>query len=303
MFLSDKKKLNAFRLNEKMMVVDTISTSRPEKKYKDIIGYSGEINNLNLFFANTAKNEIFGVNINFDKRTTDKRSYQFDFSNESFLKCFSENKKFYMMTIVQNSSVIKLYVFDGNGDYQAKLINLRSFPFSNISPTISNLYDVFDITVGGLAVFEEEFSIQEIDSDSPTTIVETAKKKKCYSNSKEIVISLDLSKQITQLITIDLKTFVPTFKEFQQKVIVGSKTQNSNSLFFENKLIQVVLSSDEMWITIKDLNNTLLKEYSASKDAEISFKNSDIIRSESPTFIAIAGERSERVLESSQQFL
>ena len=303
LFLCDKKKINVFLLDDQMKAKDSISTTRPEKSYKDIIGYSGNKNNYNLYFANKDRDKICGININLDKRTTDKSTHQFDFMNERFLECFSENDKFYLMTILVNSSVLKLYVFDKDGKIEIKNINLKPFKFLTKGDYISNLSDVFEQTIGGLSEFESSNTIQKINTESPTSIVQTAKKRKFYSNSNEITISLDFSVVKTQIIFIDLKTFVPRFKEFEQKVIVGSKVKNSNSLLFENKLVQMVLSAEEMWITVKDLNNNLLKEYSANKDAEISFKNSDIVRSESSAFIAIVAERSERILEKTDQFL
>jgi hypothetical protein len=305
LFLSDKKKINTFLLNNQMEIVDSLSFNRPKRKYKDIIGYSGEQSNQNLFWATDLRNEIIAQHINLSKKKTDTTTYKINLYEESFLQCFSENKKFYILTVVQISNFLKLYVFDEKGKLEVKKIDLSPFPLLLSDKKKGKISDVFMQNIGVFQVFESSNSLQKIDSESPTSIVATAKKRKCYTNAKEIIISLDFAKSKTQLLLIDLKTFIPTFKEFEHKIIEGSENEtiNSNSLVFENKLIQLVLTASKMHITIRDLSNNLLKEYTASKGEPINFKNSDIVRSETSTFIAVGNNRSERVLEKTEQFL
>ena len=47
LFLNDKEKVTSIRFDEKFDIKDSLSTARPEKKYKEIVGYSR--NGLNYF--------------------------------------------------------------------------------------------------------------------------------------------------------------------------------------------------------------------------------------------------------------
>lgn len=39
LFLSDKTSINAVRLDDKIQIIDSLSTTRPEKKYSEMIGF------------------------------------------------------------------------------------------------------------------------------------------------------------------------------------------------------------------------------------------------------------------------
>ncbi|MFM7895160.1 MAG: hypothetical protein ACKO8L_04345, partial [Flavobacterium sp.] len=57
LFLSDKYKVNSFILDNQMKTFDTLSGIRPEKKYKDILGYSGNFYNPVIYWSDKQKNK------------------------------------------------------------------------------------------------------------------------------------------------------------------------------------------------------------------------------------------------------
>jgi len=44
-FISDRKKVTALSLDDTMKIKDSVSTERPDRKYKDILGFSGDKSN------------------------------------------------------------------------------------------------------------------------------------------------------------------------------------------------------------------------------------------------------------------
>lgn len=70
----------------------------------------------------------------------------------------------------------------------------------------------------------------------------------------------------------------------------------SNSFFIDNKLYQIKSSPDLFYFTVKDLENNTIKKYSATANALIEFKNSEIYQ-EGGDF------GGKRILESSSQFI
>lgn len=126
-----------------------------------------------------------------------------------------------------------------------------------------------------MAPLERSFSLLKIDSKNPTSLVYSAKKRKCYFNEKQITITLDTNIDFTQVFTIDLGSFTITEKTVKQRVITGDRFYlSSNSFYFENNLYQLKTSMDQFYFSIKDLDGKTLKEYDASSRKKIDFKNS-----------------------------
>jgi hypothetical protein len=289
LFLSDKKTVNAFLLNDKMEMTDSLSTERPDNQYSKMIGYAGDQSNPRIFWSNDNHTEIFSQKYNFKKNTVSEDKASLELSNERFLQCFSENKKLYVLTVVEYSDKMKLYVFDSDGKFEVKIISSSTFKFFNAKSKQDLLY---------FLIYNNSTTteLQKITTDSPTSLVECSEKIKCYSSEKQITITIDNNPSFTQLITIDLDNYATELKNFDNPAYTDTKNINSNSFLIDNKLFQMVLSSSKLFMTIKDLNGNIIKEYSAIETEPINFKNSNIIRLNSYS-------SSKRILEETSQFL
>jgi hypothetical protein len=105
------------------------------------------------------------------------------------------------LTVVKNSNKFKFYAFDNNGALEEKVIDLDGFSFFKYNYTKTNLYGMFNESFYGS---EMPFSLQKINSGNPTSLVESSKKRKCYSNGNEIIITFDANVDYTQVITLNL---------------------------------------------------------------------------------------------------
>lgn len=284
LFIKNQRKVNAFRLNEKMQPIDTLSAENLDEKHFEIFGLHLEGSNPKLFWSDFYKNEIKTQLYDLKNHTVSNFAYSLDLKNEKFLQSFSENKKFYFITLVNNSNLLKLYVFN-----QDKLETI------NIDFSSSLFFDVDGNQISLSAIFEHNFfrtpepfvlfpvkkyDIEKISTQSPSPLLQCGKKIKCYSNENEINITLDINLSNTQLITINLKRYTSNIKNFKKSfgAISDDEKRNSNSFLFEKKLFQLTLSSSKMILTITDIENGIIKQYNAFSYEPIGFKNSDIIR-------------------------
>lgn len=295
-FVSDKEKVKAIRLNKEMRIIDSLSTDRLNPKiYVAMVGYNGSKSNINLFWTSSNHKDIFIQQFNFDKLNSENKTYTLPLKDEKFVQNFSQNGKFYIMTVLKNSDKLKLYAFDIDGKLEEKTIDLTGFRFFKSDYQKTTMYGLL-----GESYYATElpYSIQKIRPENPTSLVESSKKRKCYSNGNAIVITFDPNIDYTQLITINLESFTAK-EQFIKKPNISEQRNylNSNSFLMDNKLYQIKSSSSQLILTVKDLDDNLIKSYEASDENPIiDFKNSNYIQEN-------GGTTKTRILETSSQFI
>ncbi len=294
LFITDSLKIKAINLNDKMQIADSISAPRPNAKtYTNIIGYNSSNGNTRLFWSSNNYEAIYTQLFNFNSRETITKEYKIILKNEKVIQKFSQKDNFYILTVLKNSDNFKLHIFDSEGNYTEKMITSEGFHFFTSDYKKSDLYAAF---AESLLPFEAPFSLQNINVENPT-LIDAAKKRKCYFDTKQIIITLDTNIDFTQVLLIDLQSFTATEKMVKKPFLVGDRNfLNSNSFYFDNKLYQLKTSSGIIYFTIKDLEDNLLKEYFANSTTPIAFKNS-------PFYEQGGSLRSKRTLASSPLFI
>jgi hypothetical protein len=296
-FVSDKEIVKAIRLDKKMQIIDSLSTERLNPKmYVGMIGYNESKSNINLFWTSSNHKDLFIQQFNFDKLNSENKTYTLPLKDEKFIQNFSQNGKFYIMTVLKNSDKLKLYVFDTDGKLVERIIDLTGFRFFQSNYQKTTLYGVLDESYYATEV---SFSLQKITPENPTSLVESSKRRKCYSNGNTIVITFDSNLDFTQLITIDLDKFKASEKFIKKPYIKFTERYelNSNSFLIDNHLYQIKSSSSQLILTIKDLEDNLIKSYEASDENPIiDFKNSNYVQEN-------GGTTKTRILDTSSQFI
>ncbi|SHG58315.1 hypothetical protein [Flavobacterium defluvii] len=297
LFVSDKVKVKALLLNEKMQIIDSMSTERPnKKKYDEMIGYNSTNSNARLFWSSSDRTFILSQFYDFKTQKITTQELTLVVKNEKVLQDFSSKNKFYILTVVKDSNTLKLHVFDQDGDHETKTIDLSNFRFYKKDYTKTNLYGIFE---ENLLPFEAPFSLQSIHPENLTSIADGAKKRKCYFSDNQITITLDANPSYTQALMIDLENFTVSEKIIKKPVILtqmDNMSVNSNSFYFDNKFYQIKSSADELFFTISDLEGNSIKEFHITGETPIDFKNS-VIYQEGGDF------GGKRILEKSSQFI
>lgn len=273
MFFADKNRIKVVRLDDKMKFIDSVSVQKPEKNYTQMIGNVVSGNKTTLFWASSNKKNILAQSFDSQNNKISDKKNALEFKNEVYLKEFSLGNKFLILSLLKKSSIFKLYVFNSKGNLEIKDIDLSKNKFYHRS----DLYETFGETI---MPFDVPFSLEKINSNSPSSLVSAAKKRKCYTLNNQIIITIDTDINYTQVIAIDLEKYTATSKSIvntsYSKFSQDDYDLKSNSFLIYNKLYQIKSTTDKFYMTIKDLNETLLKEYSATDETTIDFKNSDI---------------------------
>ena len=276
LFVSDKATTRALLLDSKMNIVDSISVQRPDKDFTELLGSAGPAQKPTLFWgAGTSKKKIASQEFDFDANTVVAKNSAIDLKEERIIQKLSTPDAFYLVTVVKKSNIMKFYVFDAMGNMKERVINMDGFRFFRSDTGRSTLYGVMEQIFGG---FEGPFSLKKIDIDSPTALTDSANKRKCYLIGDKFYITNDANVDYTQLITIDLQNFTATEKFLKQPFIASEYRDdlNSNSFLTGDKLYQIKLASDQMYLTLKDFQDNVIKEHKVLPGEEMTFKNSPI---------------------------
>lgn len=294
LFLNDKEKVTSIRFDEKFNIKDSLSSTRPEKMYEEIIGYSQNENDYFVFWGSKDRKKINSQYFNFTTKETKTTSVSLELKKEKIIKELTINNVFYLITIVKNTSIIKFYISDNNGSLNEKTLDLSHLEFRNIYDKPADLYTV-------LTDESSEPSFQNIANDSPPSLALSAKTYKIYTYSpNEIIFTLDNTAKATQVLRINLQNYTSDLKFITQPKTqrgeYGSLIFKSNSFLIDNKIIQLKTNAFVLFVTISDLYDNKIKEYKVLHDQEIDFKNSDFFQESN-------GINNQKTIENTEKFL
>jgi hypothetical protein len=289
LFVSDKNDVKALKLNDDMKIIDSISTTRPEKKYANMIGYNHSDSGYRLFWASNDREEIFTQSYDFGKHTTVSASFSLPYKGERLIQEFSANGKFYILTVLKNSNTVKLYTFQPDGSKDEKTLDLTGFRFYTVAYERTTFSDFFG---------NGQAPMVKITPESPTSLVTSSAKSKLYTSGNKAIMTFDRNFDYTQMVVLDLENFTASEKFIKKPYMsfVDRYDLNSASFLIDDKLFQVKISSEKMILTIKDLEDKLLKEYMTLGNATMDFKNTDIIQEND-------GSKHTRILDNTSQFV
>lgn len=294
LFLNDKEKLTSLRFDDKFNIKDSLSTARPEKTYDEIIGYSQKENNYFLFWGSKDRKEIDVQYFNFIKKETKTTPINLELKKEKIIKELTINNTFYLITIVKNTSILKFYISDENGNLNEKTVDLSNLEFKNSAFNTALLYDV-------LTENSSSFFIQTIGADSPPSLALSSKQFKVYTyKNDEVIFTIDNNAFATDVLRINLNDFTSTLKSVTHKRIsrgeYESLTFKTNSFLIDDKILQIKTNPEVLFFTVSDINGIRIKEFKTLREEEIKFKNSDV-------FQEIKSIHNKKVLEKPKQFI
>lgn len=293
LFLNDKEKISSVRFDEKFNIKDSLTSTRPEKKYTEIIGYSQNENDYFVFWGSKDRKEINSQYFNFTNKETKTTLINLELKKEKIIKELTINNVFYLITIVKNTSILKFYISDKNGNLNEKTVDLSHLEFKNNLNQIVNLYNVLF----------EDFSdlIQTISNDSPPSLALSSKKLKIYTyKNDEIIFTLDNNPDLTSILKINLNDFTSNLKSIEQPKIIQDEfdlsESKSNSFLIDDKILQIKTNPTVLYLTISDQNGNRINQFKTLRDEEINYKNSDV-------FQEISSIHNKRTLEKPKQFI
>ena len=273
LFLSNTKKVKVTHYDNKFNFIDTLTTTIPGSKSDNMIGFTKNESSVNLIWTSKKGEQFIFQNFDFTTKKVTSTTTNLNFNRETLVQTFSSNEAFYCLSIVNQSSILKLYRFSNSNELEVKTIDVSSVVFNDSSNARANLYDLL---AEKFESFESSFELQNIDVSLPNSLAICSKKRKAYFSNDELILTFDNNSLSTQIVKIQLSNFVAeTIIIKKPEEMVGSN--QSNSFLFESHLYVFKISSNQLLFRIHTLQGTIVKEYNTNSNEEISFKNSDFL--------------------------
>jgi hypothetical protein len=279
----DKEKSTLVKFNSALFFADSLQTKKV-KNYPSAIATSfSEDGNPFFYWASEDFKQFMAVTYNFKQRTTNSVFFDIPFTNETVLTSFSKNNHFYILSKLDLSKKVKLYVFEGN-TFEEKIFDLE----------IYNPKELIE-TPFSLSSFLKTNPLEVIDNEVFNPLFIGCNKIKIYPLNDKLLFTFDFNFSQTQILEIDWKTYEITEKKFSQETL-KSGVGKSNSFYHDGNLYQFKANETQLIISKHDYSGkepTL--QYSVMQNEVISFKNSP--------FYMQSGNYQPQEIKNTQKFL
>lgn len=280
-FVSDKNKITALKFNNSIFLSDSLSLNKPDD-YRFLIGsYFAENNNPISYWANKDLSEFYGITFDFQNRNTTRFKFDLNLKEDQILFEFSENGKFYFISQKKDSDELFVNILNGM-ELEKKRFDFSKIKFVDEEKPIS---------------FKElitKYGLTKIEEKGFNSLLTASKKVKFYLRKDKIILILDNTTKNTVVLEVDLLN--SEIKETNYKILTEEKFNTTNSLLFENKLIQLKANKNLFKVDVFDFkNNDLLKTFQIkAEDDESSFGND---------FYTQTGDNRAKKIKSTKKFL
>lgn len=296
LFFMNTKQVYGYLLNNDFNVIKKISSEDRSRKYNTIIGYSvTDSLNYNLYITNNKNNKFAGINFSFNGGNSVINEFELQNSNEKFIQTVTIKNTCYLLSILRESSVLKVYKLNNIHSQKPYSIDLKNEFFLGSDNNRVSLYDLFRTRSNGIFVGTETDKIEE---DTPNSIEVVSAEKKLYVIDGKIVFTFDNNRNVTQILTINPIDNSYDIKSFEKPLLkVELRQKKSNSFISDDIIFTIASTNDSLGLKIQDFKSKqILKEFLVARVDTITFKNTPIIQ-EGGVYDKY------RELESSQKFL
>lgn len=262
-----------FLLNDKQEIIKSVKISESSNKFNVLVGSSYTENIFTLYFTNISGSKYGCVKVDFENSTYKIfEDLNLELKKEKLISYIENDGAFYALSILKNTSVLKLYHFSNDGD-----ITSRNFDFSNeVFETDNQLpLTLYSLLHGK----HSDGTIETIDSNVPNALETTSALTKIYVNNNTLQLTNNTFKKNTYIIDIHLLTDVFKLSTIENKNFDKKNLRsNSNSFVLDNLFLDIYSNSDDISFNIYNRqNNNLIKNFKIVPGDSISFKNSPII--------------------------
>lgn len=267
-FVADAKNIYGYKINADFKITEKISSHTKSRKYKILIGSSvSNDNSYRVFLTNKKQDKFSSVRFSFNDGKTTMNEFLLG-KNEKFIQTVTSKNKFYLISGSKVRNQLFIYSFDKNGKPKRNYIDISNLRFISSKGSKTNL----------LSFLIMDNNIKKFEENTPNSIELTSEERKMYVRENSIIITLDHHKMFTQVLEIDINTFIANTFHFK-KPSLGEKSRRTNSYLNGENLFTIAVTKEKFTIEILDFKTgNLIKEYSTNKNDPITFKNTAIIQ-------------------------
>ena len=181
------------------------------------------------------------------------------------------DNELYVLSIRDNKSDLYVYRFKSD-----QSMEIMAFPFGDTK----FLDDKYEFYLYNL-LKKGNLLMQKISDEGPSSIELVSRHNKVYFKENEIILTIDFFRNMTKFISLNLTDTTKIVKDFMQPLVVDNTTipGSSNSFLYNNFLFQINVSSLQLALNIKSINDgELQKEFRFNLKDTLLLNNSTIMQ-------------------------
>lgn len=282
----------AFLYNDNQQLLKTLKIDSDPKILDVLVGTTYKGNEFTLFFTNSSGSKYSCLKINFDNSNYSiTEDLGLEFKKEKLITYVENESELYALSILKNSSILKLYDFDMEGKISSKEFDLSKEHFETDNELKLSLYSL-------LFGKHSDNNFETIDSSIPNALETTSAFTKAYLNDDAIQLTNNTFRKYTYLINLNLKNdSIKLSKIENEKFDKKNHNSNSNSYVLKDLIFDIYSNPEEIIFNVYNYKkDKVIKHFNIVSGDSISFKNSPIIHE-------IAENNFSRDLERTSQFI
>ncbi|MCL9804017.1 hypothetical protein NAT51_00675 [Flavobacterium amniphilum] len=294
LLLHDKSKTDVLVLDETFKQTGKITLAKEVNEKSQYLGYSKNQQNYYTYWENPKEGKIEVKHLNLSDNTSGSSEIPFVLEKEIIFNCVTVKNSFYILSILKNTNTLNVYKLQ-EGQLEKKSIDCSHLKFINHESKPVNFWKLYSEYDG--RVYSD--GIKSVNTSIHNSIVLSTQKKKSYINGDSIILAFDNNYNFNQNLIINLNDYSITQKVLQQENIIPKSDMTdlqSNSFMVNNKVFLIKTGDQQVFVTIKDLDNNVLKKISYTATDLGQYVNSEVVQE--------AGSiKSRRALEKPIQFV
>lgn len=272
-FVFNKKEINAYKFDSTFTIKDSIIGKFHKNSNLMIEGYS--IQNKKYFtFWNDKSKKIHIKSFDFSNNKIEHKTLD-NFSIQGQVICNTTiNNRFYIISILKGTNTLHFHEFNGF-DYQIIEIDLSNCNFINVANKKANLYELISYK----SKIDDSNKIQSVSKSTKPSIVFGAHSKKIYNSDNELILTFDENNDFTQIVKVSFNDFSHKYIKITKPLLLyKNKNKVGNSFIFNQNILQLKSTKDELHFEIKNFNDETIKKYIIIKNQKNDFANSSVIQ-------------------------
>lgn len=271
----DNNKIVASQINGELEETSSFQTDPFPKVYTIPLGVENKgAHGLVIFLADRSFDSFGMVEFDFDNKSSVATPLDLELKKETFLRAFTQDGKVYVLSIMNQSSILNFYVLHTDGSHTKNTVDLSGEKFRYWDNSLVNLHSLMSRPYGrGVANL-----LALIDARTPNSLEISASDSKLFLEPDAFYLTFESNRNITQLVKIDSKDFSYELSSFNKPYIPNAPDwKKANSFLFKGKYLGITATKDELLFEVTDyLSREKINSFVIEKNGEITFKNTPI---------------------------
>ena len=269
-FAMEKKITYAYFYNGDKQRQAQLTTKGLKGKYPEILGQIMQGRKIRLIQKSSFGDKFASILYDFDKGETLELEYDIDTKGYAYLQGHSYDSKIYLITIQKNSSTLRKWIFELDGNYTFEDYDVTNeLAKAGIKNTsLSEIIRIFN-------------SVKKVDVSVPNTIEIACERNKVYDEEDQFVYTFDKEHEYTVVISFSYPNFEPevTVITKPEPIDASQKVAASNSFIIDDVFAHVISNNRMIVLDFKHRGSfETIKRHEVQKDDDISFRNSPILQ-------------------------